>query len=633
MDTQPPVDSRPPLAWLRRFVRPKQFIDTRTMTVLVVAGIVPLIFVLARVLAMPGVGEFGLPGLAALRALGNMLNQSLTLLWVPPDDRSSILYLLLLPTGAVLLVLARLTFGLRILGFRAILLAIGFHMAGLVPSLILIAIVIATIAAIRPSMRRIRLPLFARVSVILCCTAIIMVGALLLAPLLRSEVVWSVAFFPVIILAMMAEGIAKTLANDSLLLATWRAGWTVVVALIIAAISSIPAVRYCALNFPELMLTQLVVVILIAEFLDFRLLERWPAKLARLTKDKPAAWDEPPVVAVVRNRWSRGVVGRLGRVPAHKYRRRSLQHIVDALRDEGFKVSVFEGDTTLLGELNKLLAPNPTTGAPGGLVLNLATGVQGNGRFAQVPAMLELAGIPYSGPDALGHANLLDRYVLLMLLRDAGIPVPRFALASSRPIIVDSLSFPVQIRARAEPDETVLQADNHAELEAGVSAVQRSSGQLALLEESVDGREICVGVIGNTMLECLPLLERHPSGDGRRLCPAPVDEAMAAKIRDHARCAFTAAGCRDYARIDFRLREDSGEPLVIGVHWDGILSRSGSFVTAAKTAGYSFAQLMHVIVDTAAQRYGPLPRTAVPAAKKLGRVLKWLPDDSRTGTP
>ena len=83
----------------------------------------------------------------------------------------------------------------------------------------------------------------------------------------------------------------------------------------------------------------------------------------------------------------------------------SVQHVVDALRQQGYKVKVFEGDLTLLHELQSFLAPHPRTGAPGGVVLNLSAGIQGRGRFGHVPAMLEMAGVAYSGPDPIAHTR------------------------------------------------------------------------------------------------------------------------------------------------------------------------------------------------------------------------------------
>ena len=127
--------------------------------------------------------------------MGEVLDQWLTLDWIPPSDRGSILYLLLLPTGALLVAFTRLTLGVRVLGFRAILIAIGFKASGFVPSLALLLVVSATILVIRPWIRRMRLPMFARVAVILCLSATIMVGALLVAPWLHSDAVWGLPSF------------------------------------------------------------------------------------------------------------------------------------------------------------------------------------------------------------------------------------------------------------------------------------------------------------------------------------------------------------------------------------------------------------------------------------------------------
>jgi hypothetical protein len=164
--------------------------------------------VLARVAALPGVHLPGPFGGEVLRGIGSALNRSVSLEWVPPDDRWAVLYILLLPTAALLIALARLTFGLRVLGFRSILIAVGFQEIGILPSLLLMAIVVGIILAVRPPMQRIQLTFYARTSVILGIAAVIMVAALLLGPWLRSETLWSFAFFPVIILAMLAEGVA-----------------------------------------------------------------------------------------------------------------------------------------------------------------------------------------------------------------------------------------------------------------------------------------------------------------------------------------------------------------------------------------------------------------------------------------
>jgi hypothetical protein len=109
----------------RRLVRRKGNLDPLLLRLLIAVGCLPLLFAFARVLAFPGADVPPIFIAEWLRDLGLSLNQSFTLNWVPPSDRPAILYLLLLPTGALLVAVARLTLGLRVLGLRAILIAIG----------------------------------------------------------------------------------------------------------------------------------------------------------------------------------------------------------------------------------------------------------------------------------------------------------------------------------------------------------------------------------------------------------------------------------------------------------------------------------------------------------------------------
>lgn len=588
-----------PDPWWNRLTRPKGNLRPVDIGFLLFIGGFPLIMVLSRVLAYPGAEPAAIPGFDMLRQMGETLNTWLSLAWVPPSDRSAILYLLLLPTGAMLIVLARLTFGLRVLGLRAILISIGFQESGLVPSLILIALVVGMIVAIRPSMRRIRLPLYARISVILCLAALTMISALLIAPWVRSEAVWGVAFFPVIIVAMMAEGIAKTVANDNAVLAAWRAIWTLVLALVMAGISQLTVVREVAIGFPELMITQLVAIVFIAEYLDLRLLEHWPDRLHRRAKGVQNWRTEKPRVAVVRNRWNNGVIGRLNRPAPSKYRRRSIQRLIDGLRGLGYKVRVFEADINLLRGLQDFIPQNPRTGKPGGVVLNLATGTQGTGRLQQAPAMLEMAGVAYTGPDPVAQARLADRFALMSLLRDANLPVPRFAIVYNRQGAFDP-PFPVAARPRCEPDAARKRVTDAKTLAAAVEKIGKRWGQETFVEEVLNGRKFRVALIGNDDdIECLPLLEYR----GRnRTCPAVVEAKLADRICDYAVSAFRVAGCRDYARVDICITDDN-QPRITGVRWADTLALRGSFAQAAKAAGYDYAHLIGRIVEVTAQRY------------------------------
>jgi D-alanine-D-alanine ligase len=335
-------------------------------------------------------------------------------------------------------------------------------------------------------------------------------------------------------------------------------------------------------------------------------MEQWPQRLQRYFEGVENWWREKPRVAVVRNRWNRNVIGRLGESPSSRYRRRSVQHILDALRNEGFNARVFEGDLGLPAELRKYMSPNSVTGRPGGLVLNLSTGAQGNAMGLQLPALLELAGIAYSGPDPLAQALLNDRYAMLTLLSSSGIRVPKFRLAvePGKPADYTKVEHPLVIRSRFDPSVSH-KVRSREQLERVVAEMEGSYPHSALIEAYVSGRDIRVSILGNETLECLPLLERVKAGT--KICPAALTDRRADRIREYAMRVYRLTGCRDYARIDLRIPKRSRKPIVRRVTWDNLLAQRGSFVRSAEVAGYSYQQLLHRIVDEALLRYGLKP--------------------------
>lgn len=618
------ADPPEPTAPARRgWLRPKGCLPTWGLALLLSAIGATLLMALVRVLATPGMPLADVPLLDALRRIGMTLNQTLTLEWVPPSDRRTVSYLLLLPTAALLITIARLTFGMRVLGYRSVLIAAGFQEIGIVPGLLVVIVVVGIIALLRPTMRRVRLPLYARVSTILSVTACIMVAALFVGPWLRSELIWSLAFFPVIILAMIAETLAGTLARHSAASAAGRLGWTLVVALLLLALMSSPAVLDIALRFPELMLTQLLLVVLVSEYLDLRLLQDWQGHpfdaVARWLGREPATTRRQQRVAVVRNRWQHGVIARLGPAAPTQGRASSIQHVVDALRDEGYVVKVFEGDMTLLNELQKFLPPHPRTGAATGVVLNFACGVQGRGRLCHVPAMLEMSGVAYSGPDPIVQVRLQDRYALLSSLQQAGVPVPPFRLARGRRGARFDLACPQLVSARHEPDAAATLVRDAAECRTAVERIVARHGPEFLVEAWCPGAEFRVALLGNSQIECLPLLQVDAAGRPHA-CPPLIDDALADRIRACARDAYRAAGCRDYARVDVRLTAN-GAPCVVGVRAHGILARTGSVAAMAEAAGLSWGDLTRCIVEMVFARNGVEP-TAKPRADTVVPLLR-----------
>jgi D-alanine-D-alanine ligase len=333
-------------------------------------------------------------------------------------------------------------------------------------------------------------------------------------------------------------------------------------------------------------------------------------------------------IAIVRNSAVGLVNSRFGQACPETYAEKTVVAVAEALRDHGHEAAVLEGDTTLFASLARF-TPAGAEGEPTGMVFNMSYGIQGECRYTHVPAMLELAGVPYTGSGPFGHALALDKVVTKKLMIDAGVPTPGYAVLKSGAEDCGDLRFPVVVKPRHESTSFGLQlVEERAGLARAVDAVVSQYRQDALVEEYIEGREVCAALLGNEELELLPLVEQDFRGRARRImtwedkfhrvvdepgkiCPAPVDEALAARIRDVSLATFRACHLRDYARVDVRI-DEAGVPWVLEINSMASLGAAGSYVLAAAAAGYSFPALVNRIVDVAHARYfgAPAPRGA-----------------------
>ena len=208
-------------------------------------------------------------------------------------------HILFVPLGAVLVVFWRLTLGIRVLGpFRSILLAVAFQFTGIGWGLVFLVVIMAIILAIRPLVRFLRMPYFGRVSTILSVVAAAMVLGLLASAWLREESLLHVVSLPIVVLCLMGEGLAKTLRREGPRAALWRGAMTALLAVIITLLTLIPGFRDVLLRYPELLVLQIGVIVLISRLLDFRLLAWINPKVVKRRKKKAAtaATAPPPVV-------------------------------------------------------------------------------------------------------------------------------------------------------------------------------------------------------------------------------------------------------------------------------------------------------------------------------------------------
>ncbi len=588
----------PAVLWLHRDIikrlrthQPRRGIPLPFLALVVALGILPLLLVGARVLALAG------SDWPVLSGVGVWLNQHASLLWVPAADRTAILHVVQLPLAALLVAVTRLSLGIRVLGFRAILIAIGMREIGILPSLLLIAIIAGTVVLVRPIMRRSSMPLYARVSTILSIVAATMVAGILLGTAFDAPVLSSFAFFPVVILAMLAESIAETVARESTAMAAWRTATTILLALLIALISAWPPLRQLTLACPELILTQLVLVILVSEFMDWRLLEDFrPGKTAPKTSNGLH-------IAVVRNRWSNAILRHTASSAPRRYRLRSVQALVDALRARGHTVAVMEADARLFSRLKDFIPRDALGDAPETLVINCAGGTQGKGRLCQVPTLCEMMGVPYTGPDPLAMAVISDHLLLSQTLAAQGLRTlsckePGDAPDHGHAYDRDGLPGPCLVLHRFQTDREPIQARSAPAIARAVKRV-RDAGDQPLIAASPAGRRLRVVVIRgentNSAPQVLAALESQRGKPGHQL--AQLDQAQRDALTDVAQRAFAALRCRDLARIELWLTPD-GEIGILGVRAIDLLSPRGEAAVSAHAVGISYPALIQRLIDS-----------------------------------
>jgi D-alanine-D-alanine ligase len=296
----------------------------------------------------------------------------------------------------------------------------------------------------------------------------------------------------------------------------------------------------------------------------------------------------------------------------------TIEAIAGVLRGLGHEV-------VLLGDgrefLEKVLAARPD------FVFNFAEGHGiSRSREARVPAALELLGIPYTGSDPFAMAVTLDKQCAKKLVSLAGVAVPRgFALPANAPaeiIPVETLPFPVVVKPAWEGSSKGIRnkclVRSPDELPEVVGALRRDHPQTVLLEEYIDGVEVTVGMYGNDPPQVLGLMSVEPNQPAehfiysleikreyRRLvtyrCPAPLPPEVLAATETSARTAFRELGCRDVARIDFRVRH--GIPYFLEVNpLPGLNPDDSDLVIMSRLVGWSYERLVSAIVDAALRR-------------------------------
>lgn len=325
-------------------------------------------------------------------------------------------------------------------------------------------------------------------------------------------------------------------------------------------------------------------------------------------------------VAVVYNKDRKGTINVFGMQNQEWYPDETIQKVVHALESGGHTVELIHADRFLLAKLNKFL-PKLSKRRPNGIVLNLALGVQGKCRYTHVPAILELAGIPYTGSNPMGHTLAQDKVVAKQILMASNLPTPNYHVFMSAELDSPFLRFPVIVKPRGEAASFGLKiVQNEFYLKAAVTEITEEYKQPVLAEEFIMGREVNVSLLGNDPPQALPVLELvlNEGANGvydheakfekkawkktKMVCPADLPKETAAYIQKLAIQAFEVLNIYDFGRVDFRL-DEFNQPYILEMNSMASINPHSSFVKSASKAGYSYNHLINRIIEVAIQRY------------------------------
>jgi D-alanine-D-alanine ligase len=218
------------------------------------------------------------------------------------------------------------------------------------------------------------------------------------------------------------------------------------------------------------------------------------------------------------------------------------------------------------------------------VVFNIAEGITGRNREAQIPNLCELLGVPYTGSDSATLSICLDKALCKRMLRD--IDTPEFQVLWTGREKLRSFRYPVIVKPNQEGTSKGITAKSVVDNEAGVRELAREIieryGQPALVEEYIVGREFTVGLLGERRPRVLPPMEviflnqvertvydyqckQDWEKHVRYECPANLTKEELRAMEKVCRSTFMALGCRDVARVDLRLTKE-GRIYVIEVN-------------------------------------------------------------------
>ena len=260
--------------------------------------------------------------------------------------------------------------------------------------------------------------------------------------------------------------------------------------------------------------------------------------------------------------------------------------------------------------------------------INIAEGTRSRNREAYAPILLEMAGIPYLGSDALTLSLSLDKAWTKDLATAAGVPTPPYRVYIDVEAVdpTDLPAFPLFVKPRYEGTSKGITARSRVE---GVAALCEQVQQItvayrqdALVERFVEGGgEFTVAVVGNDPPEALPVLQRAvetttgiglhalehrgaPAGDWDYTLDGTLETELEDRLQDHALRAYEKLECKDFARADFRI-DAEGRPWFLEINPLPTFAPDGTFAIIAELMNRDYDAFLAELIKCGLDRVRP----------------------------
>lgn len=248
------------------------------------------------------------------------------------------------------------------------------------------------------------------------------------------------------------------------------------------------------------------------------------------------------------------------------------------------------------------------------LVFNTLHG--GFGENGGVQAVLEAAGLAYTGSGTLASGIAMDKNISKILFRFHGIPTADWITGAWSEIRVEEVNvkigFPCVVKPVDQGSSVGVYVVNAASEFMDKVEKAGAFGSPVIVERFIPGRELSVPVLGETALPVIEIRPKHgiydyeckyTAGMSEYFVPAPIPEELSRRLSDYALRVFRFLGLRDIARIDFRL-DENGNPVCFEANTLPGMTSTSLVPKSAACAGIPFPDLVRRITELALKRKG-----------------------------